>query len=687
MDIANNEVDSPTVTLPPVIAIHGVGNHEPDKIKESLHDAFNRASISMDIEEFNWDRYVDHSAKQVHGVEHLLSTTASSISQAAALAYRPSGRGVDRVLFTLEQGLYHGVLRFLVAIGLAILLVGPLLHLMVLLPSWMFTGLLTGQLMWVKTAAILVIIAGLFVILGLFTLSGLRSLATFSLRPLWVSIRRVVLLSLQPVFLLLTAPLSARFYSAMAQWVYKVMPMALLSSILSIVLSPLFGEFSETFSGIGVGFSIIVGIAIVAGLHFLLRKLWVGTLLKVMLDIMRYMGSPEYRATLMEEFDREIIQMRSRGDGHSFVLYAHSLGSVIALDSIVNSRVWQRDDEIQLVTLGSPIARFFIRFFPGYLFPPSIRDAANAAACRLRWFSWINIHRRWDYVGTRLGLETANVGLEVSTGQWTKIVSAHSNYWEDDLVVQIFKNNRKRVVPVVAKKTATHDVNYILPATHADIIQNRVARLVQIVAFLSVLLVFGIAAFNFIESRGAWTQSLDQEIVDIQQKGERAVTAVTYHRTLEGGGKDSYYLHHFVFRLPDPHGQLPPIEIADNVIYSQYARHFDYNALADFVLENCKPAEEKKWWQIFRSRKSIPCTRTEIPILFKTGNPASFLLPGFPTKPTFGNAASEWMGSLVLAVFFASGCFFVVMYGGVPLFRLFLGLSAKPQSGQTDSLP
>src|SRR5215470_10959471 len=218
MDIANNEVDSPTVTLPPVIAIHGVGNHEPDKIKESLHDAFNRASISMDIEEFNWDRYVDHSAKQVHGVEHLLSTTASSISQAAALAYRPSGRGVDRVLFTLEQGLYHGVLRFLVAIGLAILLVGPLLHLMVLLPSWMFTGLLTGQLMWVKTAAILVIIAGLFVILGLFTLSGLRSLATFSLRPLWVSIRRVVLLSLQPVFLLLTAPLSARFYSAMAQW-------------------------------------------------------------------------------------------------------------------------------------------------------------------------------------------------------------------------------------------------------------------------------------------------------------------------------------------------------------------------------------------------------------------------------------------------------------------------------------
>ena len=146
--------------------------------------------------------------------------------------------------------------------------------------------------------------------------------------------------------------------------------MILLSSILVIVLSPLSGKFSETLSNFWLSFLILVGIAVVAGLHILLRGLWVGTMLKVMLDITRYMGSPEYRATLLKAFDEEISHMRSRGEGHGFVLYAHSLGSVIALDSIVNSRVWQPDDEVQLITLGSPIARFFIRFFPGYLFRP-----------------------------------------------------------------------------------------------------------------------------------------------------------------------------------------------------------------------------------------------------------------------------------------------------------------------------
>ena len=211
MAIANNHSDLPPESRLPVIAIHGVGNHEPDKIRERLDEAFHRASISADIKEFNWDSFVDHSAKRVHDAVQLLSTTASSISQAAALAYRPSGRGVDQVLFTLEQALYHCVLRFWVAIGLVILLVGLLLHLLVLLPLLLTMGWFSWQLSWMKTAVIVEVFAGLLVILGLFTLSGLRSMVNFSVRPLWVSIRRVGLLLLQPVFLLLTVPLSTQF--------------------------------------------------------------------------------------------------------------------------------------------------------------------------------------------------------------------------------------------------------------------------------------------------------------------------------------------------------------------------------------------------------------------------------------------------------------------------------------------
>lgn len=678
--MARNKVDLPPVNLPPVIAIHGVGHHELGKIKKRLGDAFNRASISADIEEFNWDSFVEHSAERVQDAVQLLNMTASSISQAAALVYRPSDQWVDRFLFTLEEFLYHGFLRFFVAAGLTIVLVGPLLHLLVLLPSSMFTGLMSWQLDWVKTAVFVGCYSGLCVILGLFILAILRSVINSSTRPLWVIIRRVTLLLVQPIFLLLTVPLSIRFGSGVAKHLGSIISMVLMSSILSIVLSPLYGNFAEILSGIGWSLLFLLGIAVVAGLHILLRQLWVGVLLKVLLDITRYMGSPEYRAKLLEEFDRKISQIRFRGEGHRFVLYAHSLGSVIALDSIVNSEIWQPYDEVQLVTFGSPIARFFIRFFPGYLFPPSIRDASNVAARRLGRFSWINIYRRWDYVGTRLGLETAKVGLEVCTGQRSKIASAHLGYWEDERVLHFFKNSLTQVVPVLTDKTTAYEVDYSLPAAHTDTSQYRVARMVRKSAILVVLLVIGIAGFNFIQSRGAWMQSIDQEIVEIQRQGERGIAAVTYYRTIEGSGEDRSYLHHFMFELPEPYGELPSFEIPDGLVYGDYVYPFDYNALADFVLEDCTRAEKKKWWQIFKSSKSIPCTRTEIPIWFKADNPESFWLPGFPTVRTFGDIASELLAMLILTFYFIMGCFVIVMFGGIPLFRLFLGLEALEQA-------
>ena len=107
---------------------------------------------------------------------------------------------------------------------------------------------------------------------------------------------------------------------------------------------------------------------------------------------------------------------------------------MIALDSLVNSETWGPADEVILVTLGSPIRRFFLRFFPGYLFPSSVSAAAASVANRVGRFSWINIHRRWDYVGTNLGLDASRVGFEVNTGQGFKIISSHSNYWNDEVV-------------------------------------------------------------------------------------------------------------------------------------------------------------------------------------------------------------------------------------------------------------
>ena len=243
-----------------------------------------------------------------------------------------------------------------------------------------------------------------------------------------------------------------------------------------------------------------------------------------------------------------------------------------------------------------------------------------------------------------------------------------------------------RVVPIVAEKTAAYAVDYTLPVTHIDTIQYYVARLIQGGAFLALLLVSGLAGFNFIEAMHAQMQSVDQEIVEIQQQGERGVADVTYHRTVGGDGMDVvYFVHHFLFRLPHPHGELPPIKIVDREkgFDNVYICRFNYHALADFVLKDCTPVHEKKGRQISRSQESIPCTRTAIPIWFKADHPEAFWLPEFPVITTSRHATDittsrhatdAWIELLFLAGFFVAGGFVVVIFGGAPLFRLFLGI-------------
>ncbi|MDC1288181.1 hypothetical protein N8198_09880, partial [Gammaproteobacteria bacterium] len=284
--------------------------------------------------------------------------------------------------------------------------------------------------------------------------------------------------------------------------------------------------------------------------------------------------------------------------------------------------------------------------------------------------------RRWDYVGTGLGLDRSNMGVEFCTGQISRVFSSHSNYWGDELVVEKFKTGLNKAFPVPCSDRV--DFDYEIPTPVENGIQLRLAQIVQKFSIVLVVIVIVIAFSNFYQSRKAWVDSIDQETAQLQQQGIVTSAQVTYRRTLEGSGEDSYYLHHFNFTLPETGTSIPEIEIPDNVIYDKNARRFDYQALARFVLQDCIPAEEKKWWQILKSKKSIPCTRSGIPIRLDADDPGSFWLPDFPARRTWGGIMVEIFGSLVLAIFFALGCFILIPVGGVALFRLFLGL--KPEA-------
>jgi pimeloyl-ACP methyl ester carboxylesterase len=91
-------------------------------------------------------------------------------------------------------------------------------------------------------------------------------------------------------------------------------------------------------------------------------------IVKVSSEVLRYVGVPEYRQRILSAFLEETRRALSESD--RLVLVTHSLGSAMALDALTESPDLIRGKDVTLVTMGSPIHRFFYRFFPGIFCEP-----------------------------------------------------------------------------------------------------------------------------------------------------------------------------------------------------------------------------------------------------------------------------------------------------------------------------
>ncbi len=132
------------------------------------------------------------------------------------------------------------------------------------------------------------------------------------------------------------------------------------------------------------------------------------------------------------------------------MILAHSLGSVIALDSLIASSVWTGNTDVVLITMGSPLRRFFSRFFPDMVIPDDLNFSARLVANRVRSFSWLNCYRPFDQIGARLGLDHS-IGIEISTRQFNRFISAHPNYWSDSIVRDKLLNAYSRMPTLVPR--------------------------------------------------------------------------------------------------------------------------------------------------------------------------------------------------------------------------------------------
>lgn len=156
--------------------------------------------------------------------------------------------------------------------------------------------------------------------------------------------------------------------------------------------------------------------------------------LKIAADIVRYLGDREYTVSLRRQVMQWLDGVTRKSIRH-VVLVTHSLGSVVAVDTLRLVTGTRDIESIALYTSGSPLRRYFHRFFPGaYPHPLQLWHQLRRV---IPGFVWVNIYRPGDEVGTDLQLPA---GCERTTGRYR--FPAHPSYWNDPHVHSVARECR-----------------------------------------------------------------------------------------------------------------------------------------------------------------------------------------------------------------------------------------------------
>jgi hypothetical protein len=237
-----------------------------------------------------------------------------------------------------------------------------------------------------------------------------------------VALRCAILEVSRPVLALLTTPPQVLLFLA-SLGIALLVGLAIFSRPVQVVDM----EGAAITYGKGVGIFILpfalLGLALVVGLtSYLLRSF-----LKVVSDIVQYLGASPYRERIHADLRKKLTKL----DQGSVVIVAHSLGSVIAVDSLLAyPKSWSRFSHVHLLTCGSPLRRLLHRFFPDtYPTPERLASLLHATYSN---FSWHNAYRPLDYVGSCLG-----DGQAIAETRFRQNRHLHIGYWNDPQLIQI----------------------------------------------------------------------------------------------------------------------------------------------------------------------------------------------------------------------------------------------------------
>jgi hypothetical protein len=607
---------------------------------------------------FDWDRVVPRVGhKGTRNLFRFLKQNAANISAASRLGLEFGIHTLDAVAGASQVRL-HRLLQWVVSGLVAMFFVRSAAGLVVLQPAaWYGLPTVTfTPMQWLAAAAGWLevgLAAGATLFIGL---GGLRLLLTLSPRPAIVTFRSIVLLFLQPVMIVTLGALAA--------------DSVLLWTFFGVVGLPLF-----LLSGAGALVPWGVTMGALLGLRALSARGPRGGPIKAMLDVFRYLGEPGFRQRIQQALDKAIVQSRKRaGEDREFVLAGQGIGTVIALDSILHSREWRDTDRVLLVTMASPLRRYFLRLYPRTLFPEALEDLIDLIVRRLDEFRWINVHRPGDYIGANLGLKPFG-GRDLSTGISGGRTVGHADYWLSPDARHTLHDGLAGLKPIPPPRVPMKDPKHRIPLPRKSTVGFRFPAIARPLLRTTLpLATFGWMLWWVATGSGVLVSSIDDTPALLERRGVVVQAAATHRRQTVETDRGLTYVDHWEFNFNDPSGTAKRLRVQHDVsdaFLNMVPLYFDDREFTRRIRAKCAAGDQPPAWWPGRDMET-PCTMEEVRLRYYPGGATLLDLPDFPQRRSLRDPVRSWGEAGVVAVVL-SGLLLVPVVLGVRLFGLILG--------------
>ncbi len=607
---------------------------------------------------FDWDGVIPRVGHGgVRNLYRYLKRNAANFGAASRAGLEFGSHRLDEVLGAGQVRL-HRLLQWVVS-GIVALAVVRLVAGSVVVRPAVWYGLPTSVFApmqglaaaagWLKIG----IVIGIILLVGL---SGLRLLLTFSPRPPIVTFRSIALLLLQPVIIVTLAALAA--------------DTVLLWTFFGVVGLPVY-----FLSGTGA----LVRWGVMLGAILALRssggRRSIGEPIEAMLDVCRYLGEPGYRSRIQHVLDKAIVRSRERfGEDAEFVLSGQGMGTVIALDSILHSREWRDTDRILLVTMASPLRRYFMRLYPRTLFPESMEDLIDSIVRRLDEFRWVNVHRPGDYMGGDLDLKPFK-GRDLSTGWTGRRAIGHSDYWRSLDARHALHDGLDKLKPIQPRPVPIKDAEHYVPIPRKSVAGVSITPLARRLIWASLLLgTFGWTIRWVAIGSGALVPTIYETPELLVRHGVIVEAAATHRRETIRTDRGLTFIDQWVFSFNDSTGTAKRFRLQRDVSETFLAMdplRFDDHEFTRQIRAECAGGDPPpSWWP--RGAMRTRCTMQGVRLRYYPRDEVLFDLPDFPPRRATRDPVRDWTGAGVAAAIL-SVLLLVSVVMGVPPFVVLLG--------------